>query len=48
MLYLIQELKGRYPGRLVKKSKFGDIHFEDSNFVFVEKAKVSGAVCLPS
>lgn len=44
MLYLIQELKGRYPGRLVKKAKFGDVHFEDSNFVFVEKNKSTGAV----
>ena len=44
MLYLIQELKGRYPGRLVKKAKFGDVHFEDSNFVFVEKNKATGAV----
>lgn len=43
MLYLIQELKGRYPGRLVKKAKFGDVHFEDSNFVFVEKNKATGA-----
>jgi serine/threonine-protein kinase PRP4 len=44
MLYLVQELKGRYPARLVKKAKFGDIHFEDSNFVFVEKNKATGAV----
>jgi serine/threonine-protein kinase PRP4 len=44
MLLLAQELKGRYPGRLVKKSKFGEIHFEESNFVSVEKNKTTGAV----
>jgi len=43
MLLLAQELKGRYPGRLVKKSKFGEIHFEESNFVSVEKNKTTGA-----
>lgn len=44
MLLLIQELKGRYPARLVKKAKFGETHFEESNFVSVEKSKATGAV----
>jgi serine/threonine-protein kinase PRP4 len=43
MLLLIQELKGRYPARLVKKAKFGTIHFEESSFVSVEKDKKSGS-----
>lgn len=47
MLLLAQELKGRYPGRLVKKAKFGEIHFEESNFVSVEKNKTTGAVSPP-
>ena len=44
MLLLVQELKGRYPGRLVKKAKFGEVHFEESSFVHVEKDKNTGAV----
>jgi len=43
MLLLIQDLKGRYPARLVKKAKFGNIHFEESSFVSVEKDKKSGS-----
>lgn len=43
MLLLIQDLKGRYPARLVKKAKFGNIHFEESSFVSVEKDKKTGS-----
>lgn len=46
MLLLVQELKGRYPGRLIKKAKFGDIHFEESSFVHIEKDKRTGSVSL--
>lgn len=46
MLLLVQELKGKYPSRLIKKSRFGDIHFDDNGntFVAVEKNKITGAV----
>lgn len=43
MLLLVQELKGRYPARLVKKARFGDVHFEDAFFVYADKDKKSGA-----
>lgn len=47
MLLLAQELKGKYPQRLVKKAKFGEIHFEEGNFVSVDKDRKTGAVsCL--
>ena len=43
MLLLVQELKGRYPARLVKKAKFGETHFEEASFVYVDKDKKSGS-----
>jgi serine/threonine-protein kinase PRP4 len=45
MLLYIQQTKGRLPNRVIKKSKFGEMHFEESGaFVTVEVNKATGTV----
>lgn len=38
MLYLIQEVKGRFPNKLLKKAKFANMHY-DVDYVF-ERRKI--------
>lgn len=45
MLLLIQELKGKFTTRQIRKGKFSDQHFDESNtFLSQEKDKQTGAV----
>ena len=43
MLLLMMELRGRFNMKMVKKSKFGDIHFDDNgSFISVEIDRITG------
>lgn len=45
MLLLMMELRGRFNSKMIKKSKFGDVHFEENgSFVSVELDRISGKV----
>ena len=47
MLLLMQELKGRFNTKMIKKAKFGDVYFDDmGSFESVERDRVTGAVSL--
>ncbi len=47
MLLLMMELKGRFNSKVIKKAKFGDVHFEEGGlFISVEMDKITGKVCL--
>lgn len=53
MLLLMMELKGRFNTKMVKKAKFGDVHFdENGTFHSVEvdalTGKVGAVVSIPS
>jgi serine/threonine-protein kinase PRP4 len=49
MLLYMMELKGRFNSKMIKKAKFGDVHFDDSGgFISVEQDKITGKVTLPS
>ncbi|KAF7974249.1 hypothetical protein HWV62_13146 [Athelia sp. TMB] len=44
MLLLMQELKGRFNTKMIKKAKFGDVYFDDmGSFESVERDRVTGA-----
>ncbi|KAI0344950.1 kinase-like protein [Trametopsis cervina] len=43
MLLLMMELKGRFNSKMIKKSRFGDVYFDDlGGFQSVEKDRVTG------
>ena len=43
MLLLIQELKGRLGNKSVKKSRFGELHFDETgNFLHLDRNKTTG------
>jgi serine/threonine-protein kinase PRP4 len=45
MLHLMMDLKGKFNHRMIKKSKFGELHFDEGmNFRSVEKDKITGQV----
>lgn len=45
MLHLMMDLKGKFNHRMIKKSQFGEMHFDEGmNFRSVEKDKVTGMV----
>lgn len=45
MLLHMMELKGKFNVRLIKKSQFGELHFDESlNFISVEVDKITGQV----
>jgi serine/threonine-protein kinase PRP4 len=48
MLLHMMELKGRFNTKMIRKAKFGDLHFDEGAGVFlsVEKDRVTGAVSL--
>lgn len=38
MLFLMMELKGKLSHKMIKKARFGELHFDDTmNFISVEK-----------
>ena len=45
MLLLMMELKGRFNTKMIKRAKFGDVHFDDKGaFISVEPDKITGNV----
>ena len=45
MLLLMMELKGRINTKMIKKAKFGEVHFDEQGaFLSVEIDKITGAV----
>ncbi|KAG8906242.1 U4/U6 small nuclear ribonucleoprotein prp4 [Tulasnella sp. 403] len=43
MLLLMMELKGRFNAKMIKKAKFGDVHFDEhGGFLSVEVDKITG------
>ena len=51
MLLHHMELKGKFNHRIIKKSQFGEMHFDETmNFISVEVDKITGQVsaCLPT
>lgn len=45
MLLHHMELKGKFNHRIIKKSQFGDVHFDETiNFISVEVDKITGQV----
>jgi len=43
MLLLMMELKGRFNSKMIKRAKFGDVHFEEGGlFIGVEMDKITG------
>lgn len=45
MLLLIQECRGRFTTKQIRKARFGDMHFDESNnFLSYEKDKSTGQV----
>lgn len=45
MLHLMMDLKGKFSHRMIKKSKFGEMHFDEGmNFRSVERDKITGQV----
>ncbi len=45
MLHLMMELKGKFAHRMIKKSRFGEMHFDEGmNFRSVERDKITGQV----
>lgn len=45
MLLLMMELKGRFNSKMIKRAKFGDVHFEEGGlFISVEMDKITGKV----
>lgn len=45
MLLHMMEVKGRFNSKMVKKAKFGDVHFDETGgFVSVEFDKILGQV----
>lgn len=49
MLLHMMELRGRFNAKMIKKAKFGDVHFDETgNFLSVEQDKITGGVSLIS
>jgi hypothetical protein len=47
MLLHMMELKGRFNGKMIKKAKFGEVHFDENGvFMSVELDKITGKVSL--
>ena len=47
MLLLMMELRGRFNSKMIKKAKFGDVHFaENGSFTSVERDKITGNVSI--
>lgn len=47
MLLLMMELKGKISAKMIKKAKFGDVHFDEHGaFLSVEPDKITGAVSI--
>lgn len=47
MLLLMQELKGRFNSKMIKRAKFGEQYFDDLGaFLSVEQDRVTGSVCV--
>ena len=47
MLLHMMELKGRFNSKMIKKAKFGDVHFDENGvFKSVELDKITGKVRL--
>lgn len=46
MLLHMMELKGRFNTKMIRKAKFGNVHFDEGAGVFlsVEKDRITGAV----
>ena len=45
MLLHMMEVKGRFAAKMIKKAKFGEVHFDDNGvFSSVELDKISGKV----
>ncbi|CAD6919659.1 unnamed protein product, partial [Tilletia laevis] len=43
MLLLMQELRGKFTTKMIRKSKFSELHFDDTNaFLSFEKDKTTG------
>lgn len=49
MLLLMMELKGKVGAKMIKKAKFGEVHFDEHGaFLSVEPDKITGSVSLPT
>ena len=45
MLLLMMELKGRFNSKMIKKAKFGDVHFDENGlFTSVDFDRITGKV----
>lgn len=48
MLLLMQECRGRFNGKMVKRARFGDVYFDEMGaFLSVDIDRVTGNVSLP-